>query len=83
MYRAVTLYFLENGVDIENPSDIEEALKNINIGVAANITFLPEIQDTLLFLHHPYHFRYTVKSLCFLVILLLMFDNLNSCDHET
>lgn len=36
MYRAVTLYFLENGVDIENPSDIEEALKNINIGFKFN-----------------------------------------------
>ena len=36
MYRAVTLYFLENAVDIENPEEVEEALKNINIEFKVN-----------------------------------------------
>lgn len=31
MYRAVTLYFLENKVDYENPAAVEEALKHIEI----------------------------------------------------
>jgi CMP/dCMP kinase len=31
MYRAVTLYFLRNGIDLNNSEQIEEALKNIDI----------------------------------------------------
>ncbi len=31
MYRAVTLYFLDNNVDINNHTEIEEALKHIEI----------------------------------------------------
>ena len=31
MYRAVTLYFLENGITVDNDKKIAEALKNINI----------------------------------------------------
>lgn len=31
MYRAVTLYFLENGITVDNDNKIVEALKNINI----------------------------------------------------
>jgi cytidylate kinase len=36
MYRAVTLYFLENSVDIENPEEIAEALKHITIAFKHN-----------------------------------------------
>jgi cytidylate kinase len=31
MYRAVTLYFLENNVDIANPDEVNEALTSISI----------------------------------------------------
>lgn len=31
MYRAVTLYFLENGIDYHNPAAVDEALKHIDI----------------------------------------------------
>ena len=31
MYRAVTLYFLDHNIDIENAASVDEALKNINI----------------------------------------------------
>ncbi|MGI4021398.1 MAG: (d)CMP kinase [Janthinobacterium lividum] len=31
MYRAVTLYFLRNKVDIQDPEQVEEALKNIHL----------------------------------------------------
>ncbi len=31
MYRAVTLYFLENNIDYENPEAVAEALKDIEI----------------------------------------------------
>ncbi|MVN20904.1 (d)CMP kinase [Mucilaginibacter arboris] len=31
MYRAVTLYFLRNHVDIHDPKQVEEALKNIHL----------------------------------------------------
>ena len=31
MYRAATLYFLRNEVDLENPSAVEEALDNIHL----------------------------------------------------
>ena len=44
MYRAVTLYFLDNGVDHNDPEAVEEALKLIHIHFAAvdgqNHTFL-------------------------------------------
>lgn len=42
MYRAVTLYFLENSVDIENAEEVSEALKNINITFKHN----PETNQT-------------------------------------
>ena len=32
MYRAVTLYILDNNIDINNEEDIQNALKNIQIG---------------------------------------------------
>jgi cytidylate kinase len=31
MYRAVTLYFLRNNVDLNNPEQVSEALKNIHL----------------------------------------------------
>lgn len=31
MYRAVTLYFLDNGIDYNDPSAVEQALSNIKI----------------------------------------------------
>jgi len=31
MYRAVTLYFLRNNIDVNNPKQVEEALKNIHL----------------------------------------------------
>jgi cytidylate kinase len=31
MYRAVTLYFLRNHVNIENPEEVSEALRNIHL----------------------------------------------------
>lgn len=31
MYRAVTYYFLENNIDLQNPKEIEDALQNIHI----------------------------------------------------
>ena len=31
MYRAVTLYFLRNNVDVNNPEQVEKALKNIHL----------------------------------------------------
>jgi cytidylate kinase len=44
MYRAVTLYFLDNGIDHNDPEAVEEALKRIHIHFAAvdgqNHTFL-------------------------------------------
>ena len=32
MYRAITLYFLRNHVNWTDTKEVEEALKNINIG---------------------------------------------------
>ncbi|MDC0231368.1 (d)CMP kinase, partial [Aureispira] len=47
MYRAVTLYFLDNKIDIKNSSLIEKAIKNINIHFEIidnnNCTFLNKI----------------------------------------
>jgi cytidylate kinase len=44
MYRAVTLYFLENEIDYNDPEAVEKALSNINIhfeySQAGNRTFL-------------------------------------------
>jgi CMP/dCMP kinase len=45
MYRAVTLYFLENHVSLYNPKEVERALENIDIKfrrneLAQNDTFL-------------------------------------------
>ncbi|MCB0681255.1 MAG: (d)CMP kinase, partial [Saprospiraceae bacterium] len=31
MYRAVTLYFLENGIDPDDPEAVDDALKRIEI----------------------------------------------------
>ncbi|RYE06689.1 MAG: cytidylate kinase, partial [Sphingobacteriaceae bacterium] len=31
MYRAVTLYFLRNNIDIHNLEQVDEALKNIHL----------------------------------------------------
>lgn len=42
MYRAVTLYFLENNIDIENPEEVQNALKNITIEFKLN----PETNQT-------------------------------------
>lgn len=36
MYRAVTLYFLRNNVDLSNPKEIREALKNISLEFNTN-----------------------------------------------
>jgi CMP/dCMP kinase len=36
MYRAITLYFLRNNVDLENKHQIREALKNINLEFIVN-----------------------------------------------
>lgn len=36
MYRAVTLFFLENNVTMTNPKDVERALQNINISFHFN-----------------------------------------------
>lgn len=36
MYRAITLYFIRNGVDIESGQSVEEALKNINLSFRFN-----------------------------------------------
>lgn len=47
MYRAVTLYFLDNNIDIENSSLVEKAIRNINIHFEIlnnnNCTFLNNI----------------------------------------
>lgn len=44
MYRAVTLYFIENGVDIENKEQVESSLDDIHISFKTlngiNTTFL-------------------------------------------
>ena len=40
MYRAATLYFIRNKVDLQNPESVNEALNNINIHFYRN-------QDTL------------------------------------
>jgi cytidylate kinase len=37
MYRAVTLYFLENKITYTNPKEVEKALQNINISFHHNI----------------------------------------------
>ncbi len=42
MYRAVTLYFLENNIDIENAEEVQNALKNITIEFKLN----PETNQT-------------------------------------
>ncbi len=47
MYRAVTLYFLDNDVDIENQNEIAAALKNITIEFKHN----PETNQTDTFLN--------------------------------
>ena len=47
MYRAVTLFFLENAVDIENPKEITEALQQIRIEFKHN----PETNQTDTFLN--------------------------------
>ncbi len=36
MYRAMALYCIRNGISAENESDIESALKNIDISIAYN-----------------------------------------------
>ena len=36
MYRAVTLYFLQNHVSFSNPKEVEKALENINIEFRIN-----------------------------------------------
>ncbi|MBI5372140.1 MAG: (d)CMP kinase [Sphingobacteriales bacterium] len=36
MYRAITLYFIRNNVDIENKTEINEALRNINLEFVVN-----------------------------------------------
>lgn len=36
MYRAVTLYFLENHVALTNPKEVEKALANVNISFKVN-----------------------------------------------
>lgn len=38
MYRAVTLYFIKNHVELTNPKSVSEALKNISITFHANET---------------------------------------------
>ncbi|WMX12154.1 MULTISPECIES: (d)CMP kinase [unclassified Aureispira] len=53
MYRAVTLYFLDHNIDIENPASVEEALQNINIHFenieGKNHTFLngEDVEDAI------------------------------------
>jgi cytidylate kinase len=47
MYRAVTLYFLENHIDINNPEHISNALKDIHIEFRYN----PVTSNTDLFLN--------------------------------
>ena len=47
MYRAVTLYFLENNVDIENEAEVSNALKNIVIEFRIN----PETKQSDTFLN--------------------------------
>jgi cytidylate kinase len=37
MYRAVTLYFIDNEIDINNQQQIKESLKNINIKFQNNL----------------------------------------------
>jgi cytidylate kinase len=37
MYRAVTLYFLENNITYTNPKEVDKALQNINISFHHNI----------------------------------------------
>ena len=36
MYRAITLYFLRNNIDIEEKEEVKEALKSINLEFAFN-----------------------------------------------
>lgn len=36
MYRAVTLYFLQHNVDLENPAEVTDALNNIRIDFRTN-----------------------------------------------
>lgn len=36
MYRAITLYFVRNNIDITNPADIKEALDNITLTFIIN-----------------------------------------------
>jgi cytidylate kinase len=36
MYRAITVYFLRNGVDIEHKLEVVDALKNISLGFIYN-----------------------------------------------
>lgn len=43
MYRAVTLYFLENNVDFSNIDEVEKNLDKINIDFLNNIPFLNNI----------------------------------------
>lgn len=47
MYRAVTYYFLENNVDLQNDKEIDKALKNIHIdlqnGGTSSIVLLNDI----------------------------------------
>ena len=42
MYRAVTLYFLDNHVSITNPKEIVRALSNINISFVVNSKHVSE-----------------------------------------
>lgn len=53
MYRAVTYFFLENNIDIDNKSAVKEALKNIKIrfrkGPSGNRTILngQDVEDVI------------------------------------
>lgn len=38
MYRAITLFFIEQGVDLTNETDVQQALQNIELGFVFNST---------------------------------------------
>lgn len=58
MYRAITLYFIRNNVDIQSHKEVEEALKSINL----EFVFNPVSQKSEMFLNEE-NVEYVIRDL--------------------
>ncbi|MBE2230123.1 MAG: (d)CMP kinase [Chitinophagaceae bacterium] len=58
MYRAITLYFIRNNVDLDKKKEVEEALRNINL----EFVFNPQTQRSEMFLNGE-NVEYVIRDL--------------------